>query len=225
MRNQDAGFKSDRSSRGSRNNDRYGSSSRFTDDEWNDDRGNWDRDRDDSARDRDWNQDATNRGRDWEKNDYADVRGRSARNSGGADDTWNERRDLTGRRRWSGEGNYGQPIYGGGEFEGGFGWSGGQPGNNWRSEGASGSDAYGYGRGGSGGREQDDARRMDWDDDYRHWRTTQVSKFDEDYNAWRNERRQKFADEFDKWRQGRSGNSGNLSSGGTAEATAKEPRK
>jgi hypothetical protein len=144
---------------------------------------------------------------------------------------WNEDRyfgqnrdNAAGQRRSSGEGSYGQPIYGGGEFTGGYGWGGQQPSGNWRGDGGSGSDALGYGRMGSSGWRQPE-EQADWDNDYRHWRTKQLGRFDEDYNAWRTERRQKFADEFEKWRQGRSGSSGNLSSGGTAEATTKETRK
>src|SRR4051812_13640164 len=111
MRNQDSGFRSDRSRGGPRRDDDYQnkSASRLSNDDDMRDRGDWDRDH--AARDRDWDQEGY-RGRPWEQNDYGDIRG--GRMNRGA--RWNEERNYGAGRRWSGESSYGQPIYGGGEF-------------------------------------------------------------------------------------------------------------
>ena len=43
------------------------------------------------------------------------------------------------------------------------------------------------------------------DDDYRQWRTTQVSQLDRDYHEYREENRGKFENEFTSWRTARQG--------------------
>lgn len=116
-------------------------------------------------------------------------------------------RDAEGSR-WAGDRGYGWQPNRGGVFEGGIG-RGGMP-DDWRRDASPGGAMYGYGRSGMDYPERD----SEWDGDYREWRQQQVGELDADYRAFR---RQKFADEFGKWREGRSGHSGNLSSGGTTK--------
>jgi hypothetical protein len=120
-------------------------------------------------------------------------------------------------------GDYGQDVYGGGEYlrQSGLGADRSAPRSHDDTTGQGPVRDYGAYAGGGG--DADDRsgahQRADFDPDYlawrrsqldaydrdyQHWREQQARRHDEDYHSWRDQRRRQFHEDFHGWRQSRT---------------------